>query len=114
VFRKKQSETTENSGQAVGSEKPYAWINKYDRSRRPIERNHVYSAPQQVPPPLPANALANDIAGTASAIWDKKSYIIVTTLIVTLIALAAAFLLPKSFEATNQIFIDPRSKALVD
>ena len=114
MFRKKQKEPIEEWRRLLRSADSYARRNNTaPRDMRQDPKRETRPLPASTHE-LPANALASDIASTATAIWQNKSYVIITTLIFTVLATVAAFLLPQSFEATNQIFIDPRSKALVE
>jgi len=114
VFQKKEQQPVEEWRRLLRSADSYARRNNAaprQNHREQMRENSPQHASQY---DLPANALASDIASTSSAIWQNKSYVIITTICFTLLALLAAFMLPKSFEATNQIFIDPRSKALIE
>lgn len=114
MFRKRKQEPIEEWRRLLRSADSYARRNNSAPRENRVETRRE-PTPQQVPThDLPANALASDIASTSSAIWRNKSYVIITTLFFTVLASLAAFLLPQSFEATNQIFIDPRSKALIE
>ncbi|MEP3629340.1 MAG: GumC family protein [Hyphomicrobiales bacterium] len=114
MFRRKEKEPIEEWRRLLRSADSYARRNNSAPREKRLEPKPEHTPHQAPAYDLPANALASDIAGTSSAIWQNKSYVIITTICFTLLATLVAFLLPQSFEATNQIFIDPRSKALIE
>lgn len=114
MFRKREEKPIEEWRRLLRSADSHARRNNASPREKRYEPKRE-NPPQQAPTyDLPANALASDIVTTSAAIWQNKSYVIITTVIFTLVATLVAFLLPQSFEATNQIFIDPRSKALIE
>ncbi|MEO0923282.1 MAG: GNVR domain-containing protein [Pseudomonadota bacterium] len=64
--------------------------------------------------PLEQNQIVADLKQAAAAVWRYKAWVIWTT-IVCVIA-GAAFIITANplYRGTNQLFIDPRSKGLVD
>ena len=114
MFRRKEKEPIEEWRRLLRSADSHARRNNSAQREKRVEPKRE-NTPHQAPAyDLPTNALASDIASTSAAIWQNKSYVIITTLCFTVLATLVAFLLPQSFEATNQIFIDPRSKALIE
>ncbi|MEO1065908.1 MAG: GumC family protein [Pseudomonadota bacterium] len=60
------------------------------------------------------NDVVDDVRATVAAIWRFKAWVIATTLAALLAGLAFIFTVEPTYHASNQLFIDPRSKSLVD
>ena len=63
---------------------------------------------------LQNNDVISDLKNTFSAIWRYKAWVIVTTIICLFLGIAFILIVDPLYRGTNQIFIDPRSKSLIE
>lgn len=63
---------------------------------------------------LSRNEVAEDLKSMVKAIWQRKSWIFVTTLFCLIAGLVFILMTEPLYRGTSQLFIDPRSKSLID